>query len=599
MGELTSRCELTSRKWQVIASVIFVAAVITPILWSGFAALSSHWHPAGDWAVLELKTRDVGTAVTPLVGPYSRYGWNHPGPLLFWVLALPYRLSGGSSSSLLLSAAVVNAIAVAGIGLFAWRRGRVVLVAITMSALALLIFNLGPSLLRDPWNPSVTILPLGCFVIAAWSTAEGDRLALPVMAVIGSFLVQSHVGYVPIVAALGLAGFVRFIRVAEWKRPGIITTALLAVVWVPVLIDQFVGTGNLGNLISYFTTASHPTAGGRESFGVLSREIGGIAPWLGGHEPVSMTDGHLLGAPASRLVFLIAAFSITFALAIHHQAKSAVRFQVTTAIAVLVTMFSVARITPPVFDYIVRWTWVIGMLLWVSIAWSAWSVVTLSRSMDHRRATSAATITLLACCVAIVGWGTLKTVSHVDDVGTPDGDWWVQLDPIVEYAVNGTRSSVSEGSSVLVRALGGENGSIADGIRLQLERAGFKILVDSEHAHIYGRSRDASRKVPEATLFVVTGPMVDDMAPLESLTRLAHWDPMTIQERSTQKEEMAELGNELRATGRDDLAGNIGTGDSLEEARGMAGIDQELLERVEQGRRRGDQVAVYLVNDRP
>ena len=28
------------------------------------------------------------------VGPYSRYGWNHPGPLLFYVLAVPYKLLG-------------------------------------------------------------------------------------------------------------------------------------------------------------------------------------------------------------------------------------------------------------------------------------------------------------------------------------------------------------------------------------------------------------------------------------------------------------------------------------------------------------------------
>src|SRR3712207_8448963 len=30
-----------------------------------------------DWALLEVRVRDVGSSETPLVGAYSRFGWNH------------------------------------------------------------------------------------------------------------------------------------------------------------------------------------------------------------------------------------------------------------------------------------------------------------------------------------------------------------------------------------------------------------------------------------------------------------------------------------------------------------------------------------------
>ncbi len=41
-----------------------------------------------DPALLELGVRAVGRHAV-LVGPYSRFGWNHPGPLYLYWLAVP------------------------------------------------------------------------------------------------------------------------------------------------------------------------------------------------------------------------------------------------------------------------------------------------------------------------------------------------------------------------------------------------------------------------------------------------------------------------------------------------------------------------------
>ena len=69
---------------------IAVAIVLVPIIVLLGRAIFGSWTTVADYAALELRTRAVGGTDTPLVGPYSRYGWNHPGSLLFYALVLPY-----------------------------------------------------------------------------------------------------------------------------------------------------------------------------------------------------------------------------------------------------------------------------------------------------------------------------------------------------------------------------------------------------------------------------------------------------------------------------------------------------------------------------
>ena len=77
---------------RLVYAVVALLAII--IGWLLFRLLTSDWLPIGDYRTLQLRVADVGGSETPIVGVYSRYQWNHPGPLLFYALALPYRLSG-------------------------------------------------------------------------------------------------------------------------------------------------------------------------------------------------------------------------------------------------------------------------------------------------------------------------------------------------------------------------------------------------------------------------------------------------------------------------------------------------------------------------
>src|SRR5439155_16698998 len=57
-------------------------------------------------------------------------------------------------------------------------------------------------LVISAWNPNVVILPTMALVVACAALACGDGAALPIVIVLASFIVQSDVALVPVVAGL-------------------------------------------------------------------------------------------------------------------------------------------------------------------------------------------------------------------------------------------------------------------------------------------------------------------------------------------------------------------------------------------------------------
>jgi hypothetical protein len=581
-----------------LAAVVLLAVCLVPVIASGVDGLGQVWHPAGDWSVLELRARDVGSGSTPLIGPYSRYGWNHPGPLLFWVLSIPYRLFGQFSSSLLLAASLVNAASIAALGWFVWRRGRLPLVAAAATAIALLCMHLGPSFLRDPWNPSITVLPFALLVVLTWSAWEGDRVALPASVIVGSFLVQSHVGFGALVLVLWVMAVGAFVRRWGVSRRWLgWSGVLLAACWLPVVMDQLAGSGNLRDLLGYFSGGTPEKAAGLSTaLGAIARELGGVGPWLGGVERGSSTDGGLVTGSLLTLVVPLGAFIGALVLALRRGARSAVRLQVVVAVAMFVGLLSVARITGPVFAYLVRWLWVLALLWWLSIFWSLWSSlfagdgVEVTRSETKQTARRWALVALTVLALLVVTRTSMRTVSGIDRIGRPDGEWYVTLDVIVDDVVARTPRE----GPVLVRAVGSNNGSIADGLRLQLDRNDIAVLVDESQLHKYGESRSVVTHTPAAVMTVATGSSFSGQSGASLGSVIATWDPLQPEERQLARMLEDHLADQLSFVGRNDLVSALRTGGSLDQARQVDGVSQDLLDTVERYRRQGDPVTVYL-----
>src|SRR5918998_3083802 len=101
-----------SPAWRSPSLVIAFAVVLVPMAVAIVEVLGRRWTPAGDVALEMLQVSEVGTAHTPLTGAWSRWGWNHPGPLLFYVLA-PFTWLFGNVGALV-GVTAINLLACAG-----------------------------------------------------------------------------------------------------------------------------------------------------------------------------------------------------------------------------------------------------------------------------------------------------------------------------------------------------------------------------------------------------------------------------------------------------------------------------------------------------
>ncbi len=607
--------------WHGVVAVLAALVCLSPFVVLLVEMVGRTWYPAGDRSLVELMVRDIGLH-TPLVGPYSRYGWNHPGPAQYWLLAIPYRLTGSTTVSLLVATITVNAASVAAMLWIAWRRGRVVLTTLAAAALAILLASSGARFLVDPWNPFVTVLPVGLFILAVWADADGDRWALPGAVFVGSFVLQSHVGYIAIVGVGAL--WVVVPRVLTWWRRGTghrriprptavgWTTAVIGVVlWAPVVWDQLFGMHNLSELFSYFTSSSDAQVGPGYAAGLVAREVGVGAPWFSGTpEPVRI-DGGVEATAIWKLWVVLGVLVISGALAWWASRRTSIAAGTGTEAdetgtevgdapdrrrdlgaarltAVMITMllagvFAVARITDVAFDYLVRWWWVMGALTFVAVVWAFWSALP---AKAHR----SLTIVAVALAGVVLASNTVDSVRAATRLDLLEPEF---AGPISEIA-GPTIEALPVGEPVRVASAGSGPGSVTDGVRLQLERAGIPTLVSPDLGFKFGEHRSTDSVEPTATVWVVSGDELRSWMDRDDMRFVTLSDPMTPDERDAWSAEAATLADQFRAAGKQDLVDMLYSDESLFWAKDVPGVDLDLLERVEAGRRLGRPYAVFI-----
>jgi hypothetical protein len=247
---------------RLIAALVGLLLVL-PIAVSAGRAVADDWVPSGDEAVIAVRVHDVLSTDPPLTGLPSTsdlYGTGirtmHPGPIEFYLLALPVRLLGPQlglllgagafvAASLLISAWVVLRRAGPGVALWA----SVLLMWTTWST--------GTAVLTDPISSNVGGYPLLAAAVLAWALLLGDLRLLPLAVGVISFVAQQHLamvipaGAVTAVASVGVARELRQrwseredrARALRWVGGAVLVAGVL---WLPVAIDQV--TGDPGNL---------------------------------------------------------------------------------------------------------------------------------------------------------------------------------------------------------------------------------------------------------------------------------------------------------------------------------------------------------------
>ncbi|MCC5953030.1 MAG: hypothetical protein JJU45_13145 [Acidimicrobiia bacterium] len=404
------------RNPRVAAAVVVCAS---GVLAAVVVRSASAWVPTTDWALIEAEVRAVGRRM-PLLGVPSADGFHHPGPLIYYALAPFYRLFGSDPRALSLAAGALAVGTTAAIGATAWRRGGTVLVALTMAVVLWMVGSFPTGTLVDPWNPWVAVVPYLLLVLLAWSVLDGDLWALPAAALVGSFVVQAHVGYLPTVAMLGALCAASLIvrrrrrcdgsstedrtastqpratpRPPPLRRPVATTAVVLAVCWAGPVVN--LAGAEPGNLRRGWQRFGSDTETGRVGLdgasGLMAQVSGWSAPWLGFTEAVDPTTLQVNSSSLWHLSFPVVLLGATWWWSRGDRSLRALALVLTTALLAAIGSAVVLEVGR-VFPYVVRFAWVVAAALALGAVWAAAARI-LGRRPDWTSAITATAVALV------------------------------------------------------------------------------------------------------------------------------------------------------------------------------------------------------------
>jgi hypothetical protein len=469
-----------------------------------------------------------------LVGPYSRFLWHHPGPLYFWMQAPIYVLSGDRGAALYAGAWALN---VASLAVLAWVLARsddgTAPALVTGACLVFAWRTRG--LLASPWTAHVPVLAALAFVAIAAALAAGRVRLLPLAAGVGTFVVQTHVGFVPVVGVLSAAAAaIALLRYHQkerrWPWGGINATAwVLAALWLLPVVEQLSQpNGNLARLWRFFVSTPAPSQPIGIAVADWSYALSGVLrpavplPW-GGHFVVT---GLAWALPVAAVQVLALGFVGLTA------ARSGRRFTASlawfAAAASVVGLWSITEIRADVLDHELLWLTGLGAMnlgILVAAGLDVWWRVHVP--LAYRRFASA------AAAAAIVALAV--------PTGHRDFDHLIALErsrPRDQATMSMTRDTIEQYivQSHVMRPLFVLDPQVwnwASGAFIALERANHPFAIQTDWLPIYGDQyapngtedaivtvsgaaafgRGGARR-PKGTVILEYGPVHVDVAPI-------------------------------------------------------------------------------------
>lgn len=543
------RAELSER---LVASAAVAGGAI-PLIVAAVVLHAKHWYPIGDLAQAELRVRSFW-AHPPLIGAAGRIGTlaergSHPGPAMFWALWPGYRIFGGSSWALEVSVLLLDVVFLAAIGAVVRRRGGSTLVLVVVTATAALLWRFGIVVLVQPWNPYTPLVPFALFVVLVWSVLCDDIAMLPWAVVVGSYCVQCHVGYIPLVVVLLGLGVVwaavdgrrhHSIRLGWW----IASVAAGVVMWIPPIIDQLThDPGNLRILWRYFTHSGETPVGVLGGARIMLSQLVPVPGLLNSqdarHGPL------VLGAALVVLWAVLAVLSWRRRLD-----PRLVRLHVVVAFGLAAGYAAATRIFGTLFLYLVEWIWVLGLFTGLA---TLWSVVAILRALRtgwpwrlHAGAAAVAGAVLVVTCIGF----SLQAA----DAGVPYPGYSRTLATLVPATLAKLDRT---GTYVLVSDDPFSLDGPRDGLLLALERHGVHAGVTAPYRVADEPHRVIDPAHATAVLHVVSGPDIARWRRAGAAQLLGFADVRTPAEKAQADRLNARIRAELVTAGLPDLAAEM------------------------------------------
>ena len=477
------------RRWRWLAPAVLVALVpYLIVVVATLAKVNRPWLSNGDYALIEMSTRSAlhGDA---LLGPYSRFGWNHPGPAVFYWFAPFYRLFGQTPESLGVATAVLNTIAAATAvvvaGVASGRRAAWVVAS--WSAGVVLVW--GFPWIDHIWNPFIVLSVIVASGFLAAAVLAGHRWMLAPFVLATTFVVQTHVGSLPLVALLAVAVVLGagWSLGRDWRRwwvPTLTGVATAATGWALPVWEQVTGRpGNLTEIARFFEDRS---SGGHGFGDVLDKvavqltltKVGLISSVVSVRRPPPSATGARVGLLVAMLVFV--------AVGIVVNRRRGRRFEMYLCVVSLLGVVGVfvagMRVVGELEGYLTLPALAVGATLWAALALTVTGLAA-DRFERPRR------IAPLAWATAFVATAWL-------------GIWMVAQGPaqflqvrdrpqaVAQAVDTELQASLGDGSqAVLIRPADTGSVSTAAQVANAIERGGHPVQARASWDYLFGRSR--------------------------------------------------------------------------------------------------------------
>jgi hypothetical protein len=491
-----------------------VLALVAPFVASILRARSVHWLPSGDDALIGLRSWEVFSSHRPLIGQGSTThlyghdgGTSHPGPIQFYVLAVPMRILGPAAGMILTSAAVnLGAVLIAAWAVF--RRAGAGVAAWAMVLLSLVLWSEGTAILTDPISSNAGGIPLLALAAVAWAVVDGDVRLLPLGALVGSWVAQQHLAIVVPSATLVVFASVGVVIIAVGRRrrraadpdvafdprrlwPWVAGAVVVSLVlWSPVLWQQVTGRpGNLTAVAEYARTSDSPTLGWMAASRQAVRTLGfppllvrsdltGRSFSVGPLGPFEVLVG--LGSYALLVATVVVAWSRRRALAL---------LALTALVLTIAGTYNGSTIPDSVEAYRInfyRWEFVVAWLAWIALGWAGALALRSLLARDGRPVPTLVVRLAPMLGVVLVAIPALVNVSTrgVDD-DRRDQDGFVAMRAMSDAAIDAADDAGARRVTLVLRGRAAVL-STGQAIALQLEAAGYDVQVPEQESRFWG-----------------------------------------------------------------------------------------------------------------
>lgn len=472
------------------ASMAVAAAPFALVgLWYAF---SGELVLGGDHALVALDAFDAGR-LEQFVGSYSRMGWAHPGPTWAYLLAPVYALFGSTGQGLVAASMLIHglfaALVVAAVGSErAWQRplaaGLVLLYTLRMPSLDLVLV----------WNPLAALLPTLLLLLLAARACAGSAAAFAASLLVGSFLLQLHVGTAPLVgvvtlvSAVGLAArMARTPSVRPDRRAwrGIAASVGgLCFVWALPLYQQVTaaaGQGNLTMLARQFLDGGSTdvtTYGWADAVSSVGQMLGAtVFGWPA--NPAPMVTTILTPAIVVGVCVQLAGGVVLAAAGRRLGDRQVQALGMVILAGTVAGLLAAKSVTGDMYNYLILWITVLpAALLYGSLS----LLLTWRPSWDGAAGRLAVGLTAGALVGAGVVGGTLERAA--ERLGDQPG-----AAAAASLVLEALPSPGPGDAPVLLDVVDGAAWSNATAVALQLEQSGHRISVSETWVYAFGRDR--------------------------------------------------------------------------------------------------------------